>query len=249
MVLGEGRVYDAEADDLRDLHLRQRRADEPARRAADRSRSTAGRCAWSTCAGWCRSTRPSSREQAANAKRILVVDEGRHSAGVGEGIITAIVEGGYGAQAVAARGRRRHVHAAGGRGVPGDSVGRADHRRGGRAGERLISRSLKPSSWRSTADARGNAGVSVQGHRAAALRAARCRRRAARTGIALQRQHRQCAASRSALTIVPEHAFAIADFAADGDRAAGFEQRQPALGLAEEMRARDDFLARDSSPS
>jgi 2-oxoisovalerate dehydrogenase E1 component len=31
-------------------------------------------------------------------KRILVVDEGRKSAGVGEGVITAIVEGGYGAK-------------------------------------------------------------------------------------------------------------------------------------------------------
>ncbi|MBJ7574431.1 thiamine pyrophosphate-dependent enzyme [Luteimonas sp. MC1828] len=38
------------------------------------------------------------REQAANAKRILVVDEGRRSAGVGEGIITAVVEGGFGAR-------------------------------------------------------------------------------------------------------------------------------------------------------
>ncbi|MHC9085252.1 thiamine pyrophosphate-dependent enzyme [Luteimonas sp. RIT-PG2_3] len=36
------------------------------------------------------------RAQAASAKRILVVDEGRHSAGVGEGIITAIAEGGFG---------------------------------------------------------------------------------------------------------------------------------------------------------
>lgn len=36
-------------------------------------------------------------EQAKSAKRILVVDEGRRSAGVGEGIITAIVEAGYGA--------------------------------------------------------------------------------------------------------------------------------------------------------
>ncbi len=35
--------------------------------------------------------------QAAMAKRILVVDEGRHSAGVGEGVITAIVEAGLGA--------------------------------------------------------------------------------------------------------------------------------------------------------
>jgi 2-oxoisovalerate dehydrogenase E1 component len=38
------------------------------------------------------------REQAANAKRILIVDEGRYSAGVGEGVITAVVEGGYGAR-------------------------------------------------------------------------------------------------------------------------------------------------------
>ncbi len=36
--------------------------------------------------------------QAAAAQRILVVDEGRHSAGVGEGVITAIVEAGHGAK-------------------------------------------------------------------------------------------------------------------------------------------------------
>ena len=36
-------------------------------------------------------------EQARTAKRIIVVDEGRRSAGVGEGIITAISEGGLGA--------------------------------------------------------------------------------------------------------------------------------------------------------
>ena len=34
-------------------------------------------------------------EQARSAKRILIVDEGRRSAGVGEGVITAIAEGGY----------------------------------------------------------------------------------------------------------------------------------------------------------
>src|SRR5690606_11792014 len=34
------------------------------------------------------------RAQAANAKRILVVDEGRQSASVGEGVITALAEGG-----------------------------------------------------------------------------------------------------------------------------------------------------------
>jgi 2-oxoisovalerate dehydrogenase E1 component len=35
--------------------------------------------------------------QAKNAKRIVVLDEGRKSAGVGEGVITAIVEAGLGA--------------------------------------------------------------------------------------------------------------------------------------------------------
>jgi 2-oxoisovalerate dehydrogenase E1 component len=35
---------------------------------------------------------------AKTAKRIVVVDEGRHSAGVGEGVVTAIVEGGHGAK-------------------------------------------------------------------------------------------------------------------------------------------------------
>ncbi|MDR7098265.1 2-oxoisovalerate dehydrogenase E1 component [Lysobacter niabensis] len=37
-------------------------------------------------------------EQAKNAKRIVIVDEGRHSASVGEGVITAIAEGGHGAR-------------------------------------------------------------------------------------------------------------------------------------------------------
>ncbi|KAF1688014.1 MFS transporter [Pseudoxanthomonas broegbernensis] len=35
-------------------------------------------------------------EQARDAKRILIVDEGRRSAGVGEGVVTAIIEGGFG---------------------------------------------------------------------------------------------------------------------------------------------------------
>ncbi|HJW46739.1 MAG TPA: transketolase C-terminal domain-containing protein, partial [Lysobacter sp.] len=37
-------------------------------------------------------------EQAKKAKRVIIVDEGRHSASVGEGVITAIAEGGYGAR-------------------------------------------------------------------------------------------------------------------------------------------------------
>ena len=36
-------------------------------------------------------------EQARGAKRIIVLDEGRHSAGVGEGVITALAEAGFGA--------------------------------------------------------------------------------------------------------------------------------------------------------
>ena len=36
------------------------------------------------------------RQQAAGAKRVIVVDEGRRSAGVGEGVITALAEGGLG---------------------------------------------------------------------------------------------------------------------------------------------------------
>ncbi len=35
-------------------------------------------------------------EQASGAQRIIVLDEGRHSAGVGEGVITALVEAGFG---------------------------------------------------------------------------------------------------------------------------------------------------------
>lgn len=37
-------------------------------------------------------------DQARSAERILIVDEGRHSAGVGEGVVTAIVEAGLGAK-------------------------------------------------------------------------------------------------------------------------------------------------------
>lgn len=36
-------------------------------------------------------------DQTKSAQRIIIVDEGRHSAGVGEGVITAIVEAGQGA--------------------------------------------------------------------------------------------------------------------------------------------------------
>jgi hypothetical protein len=66
----------------------------------------------------------------ASAKRILVVDEGRFSAGIGEGVITAITEAGLGGKPGRRVVRRRYLHAAGGRCVPGDPEGRGHRGRG-----------------------------------------------------------------------------------------------------------------------
>lgn len=96
MALGEGRVY-GEGDDLVvftfgngvPMSLRAARAIEKKR-------------GWKTRVVDLRWLVPLNDafivEQARTAKRILVVDEGRRSAGVGEGIITAIAEGGYGSR-------------------------------------------------------------------------------------------------------------------------------------------------------
>lgn len=96
MTLGEGRVY-GEGDDLVifsfgngvPMSLRAARALEK-------------KHGWKTRVVDLRWLVPLNEafivEQARDAKRIVVVDEGRHSAGVGEGIITAIAEGGYGAR-------------------------------------------------------------------------------------------------------------------------------------------------------
>ncbi|HJR74698.1 MAG TPA: thiamine pyrophosphate-dependent enzyme [Luteimonas sp.] len=96
MTLGEGRVY-GEGDDLViftfgngvPMSLRAARALEK-------------KHGWKTRVVDLRWLVPLNEafivEQARDAKRILVVDEGRRSAGVGEGIITAIAEGGYGAR-------------------------------------------------------------------------------------------------------------------------------------------------------
>ncbi|HEX5664842.1 MAG TPA: transketolase C-terminal domain-containing protein, partial [Xanthomonadaceae bacterium] len=96
MTLGEGRVY-GEGDDLviftfgNGVPMSLRAA-----RAIERKHG------WKTRVVDLRWLVPLNdayiREQAATAKRILIVDEGRRSAGVGEGIITAVVEGGYGAR-------------------------------------------------------------------------------------------------------------------------------------------------------
>ncbi len=92
--LGEGRVYDADADDL--VIFSYGNGVPMSLRAA---RTIEARHGWKVRVVDLRWLVPLNEafivEQAATAKRILVVDEGRHSAGVGEGIITAIAEGGY----------------------------------------------------------------------------------------------------------------------------------------------------------
>ena len=94
--LGEGRVYDPAHDDLViftfgngvPMSLRAARSIEAAH-------------GWKIRVVDLRWLAPLNNAfiaaQAASARRIIVVDEGRRSAGVGEGVITAIVEGGFGA--------------------------------------------------------------------------------------------------------------------------------------------------------
>jgi len=93
MTLGEGRVYAQEARDLViftygngvPMSLRAARAIEAAH-------------GWKVRVVDLRWLVPLNdafiAEQARSARRIIVVDEGRQSGGVGEGVITAIVEGG-----------------------------------------------------------------------------------------------------------------------------------------------------------
>jgi 2-oxoisovalerate dehydrogenase E1 component len=96
MTLGEGRVY-GEGDDL--VIFTFGNGVPMSLRAA---RAIGKKHGWKTRVVDLRWLAPLNeafiREQAKDAKRILIVDEGRRSAGVGEGIITAIVEGGYGAR-------------------------------------------------------------------------------------------------------------------------------------------------------
>ncbi|MGH8073825.1 MAG: thiamine pyrophosphate-dependent enzyme [Lysobacter sp.] len=95
MSLGEGRVYDAENDDL--VIFTYGNGVPMSLRAARQIEQKHG---WKARVVDLRWLVPLNEdfivEQARNAKRILVVDEGRRSAGVGEGVITAIAEGGYG---------------------------------------------------------------------------------------------------------------------------------------------------------
>lgn len=95
MPLGEGRVYGDDADDL--VVFTFGNGVPMSLRAAKRIEAEQG---WKVRVVDLRWLVPLNdgfiATQAAKAKRILVVDEGRKSAGVGEGVITAIVEAGLG---------------------------------------------------------------------------------------------------------------------------------------------------------
>jgi 2-oxoisovalerate dehydrogenase E1 component len=97
MTLGEGRVYGEAAKDL--VVFTYGNGVPMSLRAARRIEAQHG---WKVRVVDLRWLVPLSgsfiAEQARSAQRILVVDEGRHSAGVGEGVITAIVEAGLGAK-------------------------------------------------------------------------------------------------------------------------------------------------------
>lgn len=100
MPLGEGRVYPAKKGDGSDLVIFSFGNGVPMSLRA--ARTIAEQRGWSVRVVDLRWLQPLNEgfiaEQAAACKRILVVDEGRRSAGVGEGIITAIVEAGQGAK-------------------------------------------------------------------------------------------------------------------------------------------------------
>jgi len=96
MTLGEGRVYNESANDL--VVFTFGNGVPMSLRAARTIETELG---WKVRVVDLRWLAPLNdafiAEQAKSAKRIIVLDEGRRSAGVGEGIITAIVEGGSGA--------------------------------------------------------------------------------------------------------------------------------------------------------
>lgn len=95
LVLGEGRVYAPEASDL--VIFTYGNGVPMSLRAA---RGIEQQLGWQVRVVDLRWLVPLNAgfiaAQAADAQRVLVVDEGRHSAGVGEGVITALVEAGLG---------------------------------------------------------------------------------------------------------------------------------------------------------
>ena len=97
MPLGEGRVYGEGNDDL--VIITYGNGVPMSLRAARRIEAERG---WKVRVVDLRWLVPLNEAfiagQARSAKRLLIVDEGRRSAGVGEGVITAIIEGGFGAR-------------------------------------------------------------------------------------------------------------------------------------------------------
>lgn len=97
MPLGEGRVYGEGSDDL--VVFTYGNGVPMSLRAA---RAIEAKHGWKVRVVDLRWLVPLNEkfivEQARTARRILIVDEGRHSAGVGEGVVTAIAEGGYAAR-------------------------------------------------------------------------------------------------------------------------------------------------------
>ena len=95
LTLGEGRVYNEKAKDL--VVITFGNGVPMALRAA---RTIEAELGWKVRVVDLRWLAPLNDpfivKQASSATRILVLDEGRKSAGVGEGVITAIVEGGHG---------------------------------------------------------------------------------------------------------------------------------------------------------
>src|SRR5690606_22692551 len=95
LTLGEGRVYGEGHDDL--VIFTYGNGVPMALRAARAIEHTQG---WKVRVLDLRWLVPLNADwiatQAKGAKRIIVLDEGRHSAGIGEGVITALVEAGHG---------------------------------------------------------------------------------------------------------------------------------------------------------
>jgi 2-oxoisovalerate dehydrogenase E1 component len=98
MPLGEGRVYAPPSGDGQDLVIFSFGNGVPMSLRA--AREIGARHGWSVRVVDLRWLQPLNAAfiaaQATAARRIIVVDEGRRSAGVGEGIITALVEAGLG---------------------------------------------------------------------------------------------------------------------------------------------------------
>ena len=95
LVLGEPRVYGEDATDL--LIVSYGNGVPMSLRAAREIERIHGWKARVVDLRWLQPLNAGAiAAHAGRCRRILVVDEGRHSAGVGEGVITAIVEGGHG---------------------------------------------------------------------------------------------------------------------------------------------------------